>query len=73
MIGVGTQDTFPEAEAFHDKYDITFDLLWDSSFETWQAFGVTGQPAAVLVSPAGKVLASWQGAFDEGDVLAALQ
>lgn len=69
MVGVGTQDTFPEAQAFHDKYDITFDLLWDQSFETWNAFGVTSQPAAVLVSTDGTIIRGWQGAFPEDDVV----
>ncbi len=44
-------------------------LLWDESFETWEAFGVSSQPAAALLSPTGENLRGWFGMYDEGEVL----
>jgi peroxiredoxin len=51
------------------RHDITFPLLWDEGFETWQAFGVSSQPAAALLSPSGENLAGWFGMYDADEVL----
>lgn len=71
MIGLGTQNTAAEAAEFvRDTGTISFPMYWDETFETWNAFGVRGQPAAVLLSPAGEVLGSWLGPFDTDEVIA---
>lgn len=44
-------------------------MLWDESFRSWEALGVTGQPAAVLFAADGTFLEGWFGAFPEDDVL----
>ncbi len=44
-------------------------MLWDQSFESWRALGLTGQPAALLLSGKGEPLRSWFGPFDEQQVL----
>ncbi len=62
-MGIGTQDSFDEAQQFRARHNITFEFLWDESFDTWKAFGVAGQPAAVLLSPDGKRLGKWSGMF----------
>ena len=69
VIGIGTQDSFPEAKAFRARHNITFSLLWDESFDTWNAFGIESQPAAVLMAANGDVIQGWQGQFPEDDVL----
>lgn len=69
IVGIGTQDTFGEAQDFLARHGITFTLLWDESFETWQAFGVSSQPAAAMLSPTGENLGGWFGMYDEGEVL----
>ncbi len=69
MIGLGTQDSFGEAQEFRDRHGITFTMVWDESFQTWQAFEVSAQPAAVLVSAAGEPLGRWSGMFSEDEVL----
>lgn len=69
MIGLGTQDSLGEANDFHDRYDITFDMLWDSTFISWQTIGVTSQPTAVMLQPDGTPIQGWIGAFPEAEVL----
>ncbi len=44
-------------------------MLWDSSFESWTAFGITGQPTVILLDTEGNELGRWFGAIPEGDVL----
>lgn len=40
-------------------------LLWDETFDSWDHFGVTSQPAAALLDPAtGEVIERWQGELD---------
>jgi len=43
--------------------------LWDESFETWKTFGITSQPAGVLVSRNGDVIKTWKGGFPEDEVV----
>ena len=70
MIGLGTQDSADEAADFVRDYGTySFPMYWDETFESWVALGVTGQPAAVLLSADGEVLAGWRGAFPEDEVL----
>ena len=69
MIGIGTQDSFDEAKAFRTRHSITFSLLWDESFDTWNAFGVQSQPAAILLTANGNTLGRWQGQFPEAEVV----
>jgi len=71
VIGLGTQDTLGEAESFLDKYGTkSFTMLWDKSFESWNAFNISSQPAAILFAANGKPIQGWQGAFPESEVLA---
>ncbi len=44
-------------------------MLWDSSFESWTAFEITGQPTAIMLSPDGEEIGRWRGAFPEDEVL----
>jgi len=47
----------------------SFTMLWDESFQSWQALGIASQPAAVLFSAEGAPIAKWSGAFPEDEVL----
>ncbi len=44
-------------------------MLWDQSFVSWQALGITAQPAAVLFEPDGTVITGWLGPFPKDEVL----
>lgn len=65
MVGVGTQDSLGEAEEFVARHSITFPMLWEDGFASWQGFGIQRQPASVLVSAQGTELGRWQGALDD--------
>ena len=70
MIGLGTQDSAEEAKEFVERYGTySFPMLWDETFETWQAFGVRSQPAAALMTPDGEPISGWLGPFPEDQVL----
>lgn len=44
-------------------------MLWDETFETWVAFGVSSQPAAMLFAADGQFITGWLGPFPEKEVL----
>lgn len=70
MVGLGTQDSLAEAGEFvADNGTTSFTMLWDESFETWQAMGITSQPAAILLAADGTPITGWVGPFPEDDVL----
>ena len=70
MIGLGTQDDGDYAADFVESRETySFPMYWDETFESWVAFGVSGQPAAALLAPDGEVLGAWRGMFPIGEVL----
>jgi thiol-disulfide isomerase/thioredoxin len=74
VVGMGANNTVDDAEEFADVGGTdSFLMLWDESFQVWDMFGVTGTPAAVLLSGDGRVLESWSGRFPLDDVVTAAQ
>jgi len=69
VVGLGTQDSLPEARDFATRYKISFQMLWDDGFGSWRALEIAAQPAAILFSATGKEIKRWQGAFPEDEVL----
>ena len=69
VIGLGAQDDLSQAKDFVARYDVSFRMLWDPTFQTWQTLGVPGQPAALLVAADGTPIQSWLGPFDQREVL----
>ena len=71
MVGIGTQQDLAAAKEFVSRTKVTFPMLWDSTFGSWRALGVTSQPAAVLVSADGRELGRWLGRIDakEAEIL----
>jgi hypothetical protein len=70
VVGLGTQDTLSDAESFVRNYGTaSFTMLWDESFETWSAFGIAAQPAALLFAADGRFIQGWMGPFDENEVI----
>lgn len=69
-MGLGTQDDLDYAKDFvSDRGTTSFPMLWDSSFESWKALEVYGQPAAMLLTPTGEQVKFWQGFFPQDEVL----
>jgi hypothetical protein len=71
VIGIGTQDNLKDAKAFVARNKVkTPRMYWDSSFESWDYFGVAGQPAAILLDKNGVPVKTWSGFLDTKKVLA---
>ena len=49
------------------RHGITFPMLWDRGFRSWEAFGIQGQPASILLSGSGLEVKRWIGALDDDD------
>lgn len=56
-----------EAQAFVARHGLTFPMLWDQGFESWQSFGITSQPSLVLVDAEGKELTRYRGEITEAE------
>jgi hypothetical protein len=69
VVGLGTQDSLPEARDFVTSYGTTFLMLWEDGNQSWRRLRISGQPAAILVDGGGRELKRWFGAFDEAEVL----
>ena len=70
MIGLGAKDDGALAVDFVTSTGTySFPMYWDETFESWLAFDVVSQPAAVLLSPDGEVLERWSRMYDEDRVL----
>lgn len=46
-------------------------MLWDPAFESWIELGINGQPAGILASADGTLVAQWAGGIPEDAVLEA--
>ncbi len=44
-------------------------MLWDESFQSWQALNVASQPTAILFAADGTPITGWLGGFPEDEVL----
>lgn len=72
IVGVGTQDTLADAQKFVARAKIkTVTMLWDESARSWNYWGVSGQPAALLIDANGKFVKAWTGELDMAAVVAA--
>ncbi len=69
MVGLGTQDDFAYAQRFRERTEVTHQLLWDESFDSWAELGVASQPSSILFAPDGRELRRWSGLFDADEVL----
>ncbi len=67
---MGAQDNLDQAEDFLASTGVETPLMiWDTGFDSWVYYGVTGQPIAILVDAEGNPLQGWRGAFDQEEVL----
>lgn len=72
VVGVGTQDTFADAQKFVARAKIkTVTMLYDESARSWNYWRVSGQPAALLVDANGKFVKAWTGELNIAAVIAA--
>lgn len=65
VLGIDTQDLSDDAQAFVEKYGLTYPQLRDGNGDTADEYGTTGVPETFLVDPAGKVRLAVPGSVDE--------
>ena len=67
---MGAQDSFEQAQEFQAATGTTsFPMIWDESFESWNYYGVRGQPYIILLDANGDVIDEWGGGIPEAQVL----
>jgi hypothetical protein len=70
VIGIGTQDDLNYARGFLADTGVTTPLmLWDESFQSWRAIGITAQPTWILIRGDGSFIDGWIGALPEERIL----
>jgi thiol-disulfide isomerase/thioredoxin len=65
FIGVATQDTQADAEAFLAEFSMTFENYFDRDGEVKGWIGSLGLPATFFVAPGGEVVSTVFGIIDE--------
>jgi cytochrome c biogenesis protein CcmG, thiol:disulfide interchange protein DsbE len=55
VVGIDTQDLSDDAQAFVERYGLSYPQLRDGGGDTADEYGTTGVPENFLVDPAGKV------------------
>ena len=65
FIGVATQDTQVDAEAFIAEFSMTFENYFDRNGEVKGWIGSLGLPATFFVAPGGEVVSTHFGIIDE--------
>lgn len=68
-----TTTAVTEAQDFVARHGVTFRMFWDRGFASWDAFGIQGQPASILVSTDGRELKRWIGRLYDDDHAEALR
>ncbi|HEU4737509.1 MAG TPA: TlpA disulfide reductase family protein [Solirubrobacterales bacterium] len=65
VLGIDTQDLSDDAQAFVEKFDLSYPQLRDGNGDTADEYGTTGVPETFLIDPAGKVRLAVPGTVDE--------
>jgi len=65
FIGVTVTDTRPNAEAVLERTGVTYPAAFDPENKVAIAYGVTGMPTTVFISPQGKLVERAQGEINE--------
>jgi hypothetical protein len=70
VIGLGTKDDAEYAVDFvTETGTYSFPMYWDETRSAWVPFEIVNQPAAVLLSPTGEVIESWNSMFPVDKIL----
>ncbi len=65
VLGIDTQDLSDDAQAFAEKYGLSYPQLRDGKGDAADEYGTTGVPETFLIDPAGKVRLAVPGSVDE--------
>lgn len=73
FIGVTFQDTRAQAEAVLRRTGVTYPAAFDPENKVALAYGLTGMPTTVFISPEGQLLEQAQGELNERQLTAILE
>jgi thiol-disulfide isomerase/thioredoxin len=65
FVGVTVSDTRPQAEAVLRRTGVTYPAAFDPESKVALAYGLTGMPTTLFISPKGKLLERAQGELNE--------
>ncbi len=65
VLGIDTQDLSDDAQAFVERFGVSYPQLRDGNGDTSDEYGTTGVPETFLIDPAGKVRLAVPGTVDE--------
>ena len=65
FLGIATQDTRPDAQAFATEFSLGFENHFDSDAEVRSWIGSLGLPTTFFVAPGGEVISTIFGVIDE--------
>jgi len=68
VLGIDTQDLSGDAQAFVERYGLSYPQLRDGNGDNADEYGTTGVPENFLVDPAGKVRVVVPGPIGEDDL-----
>jgi cytochrome c biogenesis protein CcmG/thiol:disulfide interchange protein DsbE len=72
FLGVAIQDQYREAQAFLNKYGVTYPAAFDRDGTVSEAYRLTGIPTTVFVDPQGRMAGRHSGIFVGDQGIAAL-
>jgi cytochrome c biogenesis protein CcmG/thiol:disulfide interchange protein DsbE len=64
VLGIDTQDLSGDAQAFVERYGVTYPQLRDGDGERSDDYGTTGVPESFLVDPRGRLVLIRRGPVD---------
>lgn len=65
VLGIDTQDLSDDAQAFVERFGLSYPQLRDGNGDTADEYGTTGVPETFLIDPAGKIRLAVPGTVDE--------
>jgi cytochrome c biogenesis protein CcmG/thiol:disulfide interchange protein DsbE len=68
FIGIDTRDSADAAEAYVERYAVTYPVAADPDGETADRYGLPGLPGTVIVSPKGQVVTRVTGPVTGGTI-----
>jgi len=61
FVGVDVNDLSSEARTFMQRHHVSYPIVHDNSYKTWNQYGLIYLPATFFVNPRGRVVGYYQG------------
>ncbi len=72
ILGLGAQDSLDQAHGFlNETRTAGLTMVWDPSGRSWVHYGITNQPAVIVLGADGQVAGTWFRDFQPDEILAA--